>query len=314
MGSDSCRPVSEKKKINLRVSMRKFVVTVKLVFLFTILSKTCIVVAEDKNDMFEIIKASKNVYIVGQNSLSNGNTKLNFGVVVGNEHVVLITSMMREFAPAIEKLVGTITNKPIKYVFNINSDTYQHEANEYFAKKGASIISHENMRNTDVFVQLTFQDKLSLDIGNELITAYHTPAHTNDNAIVYLKNSNIIFMGDAYRNDWLVYAGENGLTGQLQGFDFVSRLVNEKTKIVPGNRATLPYSGINGFKESVNTYKKFADKVNELYKKGLDIEAISKSSEIHAIVNRLERYEENGKHLHHHVYDILHEQIKDIKN
>jgi glyoxylase-like metal-dependent hydrolase (beta-lactamase superfamily II) len=273
---------------------------------FLLFSITCVSIGahalEIDNTQFEINKLSENVYVIGQDYGSN---KINFGVIVGENDVSLITSMMKKYAPTIEKVIKTITLKPIKYVFNIDSDPYQHDANEYFASRGATIIAHKNIKNTNAFTQLTFEKELSVDLGNENITLFHTSSHTKTSMIVYLENSNVIFMGDAFRNDWLMYSGPNGSTAHIQGLDFAIQLSNNKTKFVPGNRSTIPFSDIDGLKKARNIYQKFVTHVKELQQKGMAETDISNSKDVHEIINDLERFNDWKEYTKYHVKELL---------
>jgi glyoxylase-like metal-dependent hydrolase (beta-lactamase superfamily II) len=254
------------------------------------------------NAHFEINKLNENVYVIGQDYGSN---KINFGLVIGKNDVSLITSMMKEYAPTVEKLVRTITQKPIKYVFNIDSDQFQHDANEYFADRGATIIAHNNIRKTNAFTQITFDKEMSIDLGNESLTLFHTSAHTKDNMIVYLKNSNVLFMGDAFRNDWLMYSGPNGSTAHIQGLNFAIQLSDKDTKFVPSNRSTVPFSDLEGLKKARNIYQNFVNHVKELQSKGMEQAEITKSEELDEIINNLERYNDWKEYTKYHITELM---------
>lgn len=83
----------------------------------------------------------------------------------------------------------TIADKPVKYVLNSNGDPYNHQGNEFWAKKGAMIISHENIQYAPSYFQLLFQQKLSLEFGGERILAYRAPSHSLGHINIYLQDS-----------------------------------------------------------------------------------------------------------------------------
>ena len=273
-----------------------------LLFTLYLMASNTAQATEEIDDLFVVERLSDSTNLVSQRY---GSAFINFGVVEGHNYSVLITSMMSDYATVIEKMAERLSNgKPIKYVINIDSDPYQHHANKYFADKGATIISHANMRQTNAYTHLTFQNEISLDVGTEHITIRHTPAHTNASAIVRLENSNVTFMGDAFRNDWLIYAGPNGVDGAIKGLNTAISLSDENTKFIPGNRSSRahsPQSEITAFRDS---YSRFAQKVQALSEQGMGAENIARHDDIHKILQNFERYDDFKPYIIDHVKEI----------
>ncbi|WP_417197443.1 hypothetical protein [Bizionia sp.] len=255
---------------------------------------------------YDVKKVNENIYILTE--LWDGNANGNLGVVIGNDQVLLINSMMMNSASSLEKEIQKITNLPVTYVINSDSDPYNHHANAYFANKGATIVSHYNMKYSQAYIDILFKDTISIPIGDEVVTAYHTPSHTLDHIDVYLENSNVLFMSDGFKTNWLTYTGSNGLKGVLKGIDMAISLSDEHTIIVSGNTSKNPRFYF-GNKEQLITNKKvyieFAKRVAQLYKKGLPAEEMSLDTKLNDIVKDLEAYPNFKPYLKYQIEELL---------
>nr|WP_297784907.1 hypothetical protein [uncultured Allomuricauda sp.] len=240
---------------------------------------------------YDVKKMNDHVYIFTE--LWDANANGNCGVLIGDKEVVLINSMMMGSAPDLEREIQKITDLPIGFVINSDSDTYNHHANTYFADKGATIISHENIKYSEVYHQLLFKDEISISIGDDEVTAYHTPSHTLDHVDVYLEKSNVLFMGDGFQPHWLTYTGPNGIEGVLSGIDRAIALSDDETIIVPGNTSKDPdfyFGNKDHLLRNREIYVKFHKRVGELFKKGFTIEEITSDGRVNEIVEKLEAY------------------------
>ncbi|MCJ8319825.1 MAG: hypothetical protein MJK12_09325 [Colwellia sp.] len=257
---------------------------------------------EIDNIEFDVNKLNEHVYILAQ---PYGETLINFGVVVGKDGVVLISSMMLDHAPTIEKLIKNLTGSKVKYVINIDPDNYHHHANKYFASKGAIIVGQNNIKNKNKFVDISYEDKVTIDVGTEVIDVVHTSARNPGDSAIYLKNSNIVFLGDSYRNDWIAFSNTSGYKTHLEALKLILSLGNKTTKYVPGNRKSVVYSNVHGVDKAMKLHLNFAETVKELSIKGLSVDAITKNGKILEIVKNLERYNEFKGYLNEHVQDVI---------
>jgi len=255
---------------------------------------------EIDNIEFDVNKLNEHVYILAQ---PYGETLINFGVVVGNDGVVLISSMMLDHAQTIEKLIKNLTGSNIKYVINIDPDNYHHHANKYFASKGAIIVGQNNIENK--FIDISYKDQVTIDVGTEVIDVVHTSARNPGDSAIYLKNSNIVFLGDSYRNDWIAFSNTSGYKTHLETLKLILSLGNEATKYVPGNRKRVAYSNVHGVDEAMKLHLNFAETVKELSIQGLSVDAITENEKIFEIVKNLERYDEFKGYLNEHVQDVI---------
>lgn len=261
---------------------------------------------------YDVKKVNENVYILTE--LWEGNANGNLGVVIGNDQVLLINSMMMNSASSLEKEIRKITDLPITYIINGDSDPYNHHANTYFASKGATIVSHYNMKYSTAYHDILFKDSISIPIGDEVVTAYHTQSHTLDHIDVYLEKSNVLFMSDGFRTNWLTYTGPNGLEGVVTGIDKAISLCDENTIIVSGNTSKKPRFYF-GNKDQLITnrkvYIKFSERVGQLFQKGLKAEEILIDVELNAIVSELEAYPNLEPYLKYQIEELLEVDFKE---
>jgi glyoxylase-like metal-dependent hydrolase (beta-lactamase superfamily II) len=144
----------------------------------------------------------------------------------------------------------------VQTLFNTHYHTDQTGNNEMFAAAGAKIIAHERTRewmSTDYWVPAedryekarpkaarptdTFLTTGTLKAGAEQIDyGYLLLAHTNGDIYVFLKNSNVLAVGDVASPlrdpalDWFTGAW---IGGRVDAMDTVLKLANDQTRIVP---------------------------------------------------------------------------------
>ena len=238
-------------------------------------------------------KVNDQVYLFTQIWHGSDNN-INFGIVIGDDGVLLINSMMAYHADALVAEVEKITDKPIKFVINSDSDPYNHHSNRYFADRGATIFSQQNFKYVNGYSQVLFSDKLTLPMGMETMVAYHTPAHTLNHVLIHLPKSNVIFLSDAFKPHWVAPTGPNGLKGYLAAVDMALALADDKTLILSGNTSKPPanyFTNKAGLLKARKIHIDFTQRIGELHKKGLDAKAITEDKKFIEIVSQLENYE-----------------------
>lgn len=144
----------------------------------------------------------------------------------------------------------------VQTLFNTHYHTDQTGNNELFAAAGAKIIAHQRTAEwmaTDYWVPAedrfekarpkaarpteTFLTTGSIKTGAEQIDyGYLLLAHTNGDIYVFLKNSNVLAVGDVASPlrdpalDWFTGAW---IGGRVDAMDNVLKLANDQTRIVP---------------------------------------------------------------------------------
>lgn len=251
---------------------------------------------------FDVNQVSENVYVLAQ---PYGETLINFGVVKTEKGTVLISSMMFNHAPKIEKLVKKVVGTGIDYVINIDPDNYHHHANKYFASKGATIIGQNHIKQVNKHIDIGFDSEMNLDLGNEVISVTHTAARNLGDSAVYLQKHNIIFMGDSFSNAWFAPSNTSGYKKHIEALREVLASTNDSTIFVPGNRKSVAYNTQKDFENIIKRRQQFATTVKSLLLQGLSTEEICNHKDILAIATKLERYNEFKKYLPEKVQDVI---------
>ena len=142
-----------------------------------------------------------------------------------SEGVVLVDDMFHRNHDDILAQVKSVTDKPLKYVFN----THQHDDHAGGDLKMlpiAEVIAHRNARANLVDIKqpyyedtpgtpiglprITFSDETSVFLGGKEVRAYwFGRGHTSGDAIVYFPEQKVIHTGDLFLwPDWRAQARE----------------------------------------------------------------------------------------------------------
>lgn len=182
----------------------------------------------------------------------------NLGLSAGEDAVFLIDDQFAPLTPKIEAAIAKITDKPVKFVLDTHWHFDHTGGNENLGKTGAVIFAHENVRkrlSTEGFIEflgmktspspkaalplITFTRDLTFHInGDEVFVLYVPNAHTDGDAIIHFKKSNVIHTGDTFFNRMYPFIDTSSggtLDGMIRAADLVLRLADDDTKIIPGH-------------------------------------------------------------------------------
>ncbi len=220
-------------------------------------------------------KINERLYIL---KASNYNT--NIGIFVSNDEIVLVDPMsgFNNHENLLDE-IRTISDKPIKYVINTHNHLDHSGANEFFKDLGATIISQSNSEYTSALHQRTFDNSFSLEFGDETVELFHISAHTFNDALVYFKESNVIFMGDTYMtNSYPHFYYGGGSTGLVEIIAKTLSLGDEQTLVIPA------HGKLTSTKAELETYKsnseKWIHRISELHREGLSTDQMIHDKEL----------------------------------
>lgn len=207
--------------------------------------------AEDKPVEFNTFQLSDSVYMLrGQGG--------NVGVSDGEDGLFIIDDQVRPVTKELLQAIRKISGKPIKIVVNTHYHADHVGGNEAIGGAGAMIIAHDNIRKRmtteqvsifmnettlpyakDALPLVTFNDRMSLHMNGETVTAYHVPSgHTDGDSIIHFPVSNVIHMGDMFFNGLYPYVDLDA-GGSIQGLvaaaDLALSLADDSTRIIPGH-------------------------------------------------------------------------------
>jgi cyclase len=218
----------------------------------------------------------------------------NIGVSVGEDSVFIIDDQFAPLTPKIQAAIKTLTDKPVQFVLNTHWHGDHTGGNENFGKAGALIVAHENVRKRMSSEQMieflrskvpaapkaalpvvTFSQDVAFHLNGDEIFAFHVPkAHTDGDAIIHFRKSNIIHMGDTFFNGFYPFIDfSSGGTpdGLIACADRVLSIADDKTKIIPGHGPMSNKAELKVYRDMVATVW---GRVSKLVKEGKKLDEI----------------------------------------
>jgi len=218
----------------------------------------------------------------------------NICFLVGKDGVVMIDD---EFAPLSEKIkaaIEKISVVPVRFVINTHFHGDHVGGNENFGKDGAIIVAQSNSRlrmSTDQFnatfkqtqkaapydalPKVTFGDSVTLHLNGETLQVTHIKnAHTDGDAIIYFKESNIIHTGDVFVRYGLPFIDQpsgGSIDGMIAGCDVIMNLADDQTKIIPGHGAIASKKDVADYKSMLVTIR---NRIVDAIKQGKTVDQV----------------------------------------
>ncbi len=199
-----------------------------------------------------LIKVSDNVHIILPLGVAT-----NILVYESEDGFIIVDAQFEELEPTITKLLNSISDKPVLYVFNTHFHFDHVDGNKAFGKKGVKIIGHDNLRKRlltnqviggrliqkaypyNALPYITFSDSLTIHEKDEEIKIFYVKnAHTDTDAFIEFKNENIFHTGDVFVRYGFPFIDENNggnIFGIIKSVDDLISRIDNTTKIIPGH-------------------------------------------------------------------------------
>jgi len=199
----------------------------------------------------------------------------NVYVFAGPDGILLVDTNFQVFYDAIMAEIRRISNQPIRFVINTHAHSDHVENNANFAKQGAVVISTPSLRdemmrtpagkgaNAAGLPVVTSTGPLTLHFnGEEVDFVPLKPAHTDGDAAVYFRGSDVFAFGDVYRNDY-PSMGESGTTQNfIDNYTMAINMTDAKTLFAPGHGQISPQQELIDIRDAVKTiHARFVDMV-----------------------------------------------------
>lgn len=150
----------------------------------------------------------------------------NAGFIVGRDGVVVVDSFAApEAAEELLAEIRRITRAPVRWVVNTHYHLDHVGGDRVFAKQGAVILAHENVRawvRTEnlkwrdeikpeekamlaalALPDVTYHDGLEVWPGDQPVEVLTKPGHTGGDSIVFFPSANVLFAGDLFWRETL---------------------------------------------------------------------------------------------------------------
>ncbi|PQJ20817.1 MBL fold metallo-hydrolase [Tenacibaculum sp. SG-28] len=198
----------------------------------------------------------------------------NIGLCVGEDGVFMIDSKFKDLSPAIKKAIRSITDKPVKFLINTHLHGDHTGGNENFANDEVVVVAHDNVRKRMLLLQsvkgnkkdlfpskalpvVTFSENINFYFNNEDIHIFHVNnAHTDGDALVFFKTSNVLHMGDTYFRGKYPYIDVNSggsVEGYLNALKAGAAIANDTTKIIPGHNEVSSKKELLAYIQKITT-------------------------------------------------------------
>src|SRR6516165_4149448 len=212
----------------------------------------------------------------------------NITVAVAKDGIIMVDSEYAPLHDRIKATISAISNQPIKYLI----DTHFHEGhsggNEAFAKDGAAVIAEAHVKarlaagTTNGLTGVktppapagalptktyTGQFKIRM-LGRVADLTHIANAHTDGDTYVWFKTANVLATGDTFTNGRypnIDFANGGNIKGMIAATDAYLKLVNDKTRIVPGHGPVADKAALVAYRSMLITAR---DRMAKLVKEG----------------------------------------------
>jgi cyclase len=218
----------------------------------------------------------------------------NVAVSAGEDGVFIIDD---QYKPSIEQLlaaIGEISDRPVRFVINTHYHADHVGGNEAVGDGGGLIIAHDNIRKRMTTAQfnhfwgaetpvwpeealpvVTFNDRVTLHLNGEPVTAYHVPrGHTDGDSIIHFPASNVLHMGDIFFNGLYPYIDLDAggtIQGMIGAVELGLELADRQTKVIPGHGPLTDRAGMQAYHAMLVEIR---DRVQALIDQGMSREQV----------------------------------------
>ena len=212
----------------------------------------------------------------------------NITVAVAKDGIVMVDSEYAALHDKVKAAISAVSNRPIKFLI----DTHFHEdhsgGNEAFAKDGAAVIAEAHVKTRLVAgttngltgvktppapagalptKTYTGQFKIRM-LGRVADLTHIANAHTDGDTYVWFKTANVLATGDTFTNGRypnIDFANGGNIRGMIVASDALLKLVDARTRIVPGHGAVADKAALANYRAMLMTAR---DRMAKLVKDG----------------------------------------------
>ncbi len=182
----------------------------------------------------------------------------NMMLLSGKDGNILIDDQFAPLSERINASIQAISRGNVKFLFNTHYHGDHAGGNSNFAKMGATIIAHANVRARltgdsskvkfsktpkvepmEAFPVMTFNEGMNVYLNTEDVLIFHVDnAHTDGDAVFYLPKSNVIHTGDCFMKDRFPFIDANSggsINGWIKAVSQILAIIDDKTVVIPGH-------------------------------------------------------------------------------
>lgn len=190
----------------------------------------------------------------------------NMAVSAGEQGVFLVDDQFAPLTPKIEAALREIRDEPVRFVLNTHWHSDHTGGNANLGQTGALIVAHGNVRQRlspeqpeEALPIITFTSEVTFHLNGEEVHVFHVPnAHTDGDAVVHFKGSNVIHAGDIFFNGIYPYIDVDsggGIDGMIAAQDQILGLARPDSQIIPGHGPLSDASGLRAARDMLATVR-----------------------------------------------------------
>ena len=218
----------------------------RILLAVALLAATATALAQDMATEIKATEAAPGVYMLeGANGFSS-----NMGLLVGDEHVVLIDDGMAPITADLIATVDELSGSSIDFIVNTHVHGDHVGSNATLAENGAVIFAHDNIRKrlveapdpaggTAGLPVVTFADAVTFHVNGQEAYVFHiAKAHTDGDAAIHFRGANVIVAGDLHFNHLFPFIdldSGGSVRGFIAGQRRIIEMADEDTVIIPGH-------------------------------------------------------------------------------
>jgi cyclase len=212
----------------------------------------------------------------------------NITVAAAKDGIIMVDG---EFAPLHDKIKAAITavsNQPIKYLINTHFHGDHTGGNEPFAKDGVTVVAEANVKkrleagttngltgaktppvSPGALPSKSYTGAFKIRLDGRVADLKHIAnAHTDGDTYVWFKTANVLSTGDTFANGRypnIDFANGGNIKGMIAATDAFLKLINDKTRIVPGHGPLADRAALVEYRVMLVTAR---DRMAKLVKEG----------------------------------------------
>ena len=202
--------------------------------------------AQDIATEVRVSEAAPGIYMLdGANGFSS-----NMALMVGAERVLLIDDGMAPITADLMATIVELADRKADFVVNTHVHGDHVGSNATLAEDGTIVFAHDNIRKrlvqdpasaggTGGLPVVTFADSVTFHVNGQEAFVFHVAtAHTDGDAVIHLRDSNVIVAGDLFFNGMFPFIDMDSggsVPGFIAGQRLILQMADDDTRIIPGH-------------------------------------------------------------------------------
>jgi cyclase len=212
----------------------------------------------------------------------------NITLAVAKDGIIMVDGQYAPLHDKITAAIATISKLPVKYLINTHYHADHTGGNEPFAKDGTTIVAQDNVRkrleagttngltgantppvSNGALPSDTYTNFSKIRLSGRVADLKHVAnAHTDGDTYVWFKTANVLSTGDTFTNGRypnIDFANGGNINGMIAAADAYLKLINTKTRIVPGHGPVADKAALLAYRTMLVTAR---ERMEALVKQG----------------------------------------------